>query len=417
MNIIKLTEEQFRNYANFHSNRNYFQTVEFANMYKEYGYQKLYIGLIDENNNLVAATLLLLNKIKMYNYAYAPRGFLIDYNDQELLKTFTTLLKNYLRKIKITFVKLDPKITYKKYDKELNILENNESIMKTLSDLDYIHLGFNQYFESINSRFEVISNDFTSISDAYHKLSRNVKRSIAENSKMGITIHQGTNENIDLFYNIIKKKTNNNLAHYKNYFKHFNTKDNQIELFFAKINTEIYVNNYRYLLDKETKKNNLINDKIKEKGQSKKLFNQKILSDHLLKEYNNNLVEAINLYKDYPNGLVIGTCAVIVNNKEVYILIDGYDPRLKKIHTSYSLKWEIIKKYIQQGYQTFNLGEITGNFSNEDNKYYGLYFSKMGFNSNIYEYPGEFDLVVNKLMYKLYYNQMHYTSKINDKKK
>ena len=60
MNIIKLTEEQFRNYANFHSNRNYFQTVEFANMYKEYGYQKLYIGLIDENNNLVAATLLLL---------------------------------------------------------------------------------------------------------------------------------------------------------------------------------------------------------------------------------------------------------------------------------------------------------------------------------------------------------------------
>ena len=137
---------------------------------------------------------------------------------------------------------------------------------------------------------------------------------------------------------------------------------------------------------------------------SKNLLDKKILSDHLLQEYNNKLVDAINLYKNYPNGLIVGTCAVIVNNKEVYFLMDGYVPELKEIHTSYSLKWEIIKKYINLGYKVFNLGEITGNFSSENNKYYGLFFSKMGFNSYVYEYPGEFDLVVNKFMYKLYYN-------------
>ena len=55
MIIIELNEEQFRSYANFHSNRNYFQTVEFANMYELYGYKKLYVGLVDDNNNLIAA--------------------------------------------------------------------------------------------------------------------------------------------------------------------------------------------------------------------------------------------------------------------------------------------------------------------------------------------------------------------------
>lgn len=418
MMIIELNEEQFRSYANFHSNRNYFQTVEFANMYELYGYKKLYVGLVDDNNNLIAASLLLLNKIKNYKYAYAPRGFLIDYNDMELFKTFTIMLKNYLKRIKVVFVKVDPRFVYKKYDKDLNIINDNSKLIPFLESLDYVHLGFNTYFESINSRFEVISTDFGSIKEAYDSLSRNVKRSIIENNKMGISIHEGDASNIDLFYNIIKKKTKNNLVYFKNYFKCFNTQDNKIELYFAKINTETYVNNYRYLVNKETKNNNLINGKMQDINsyKSKNLLDKKILSDHLLQEYNNKLVDAINLYKNYPNGLIVGTCAVIVNNKEVYFLMDGYVPELKEIHTSYSLKWEIIKKYINLGYKVFNLGEITGNFSSENNKYYGLFFSKMGFNSYVYEYPGEFDLVVNKFMYKLYYNVMHYESKRKNKK-
>ena len=418
MMIIELNEEQFRSYANFHSNRNYFQTVEFANMYELYGYKKLYVGLVDDNNNLIAASLLLLNKIKNYKYAYAPRGFLIDYNDMELFKTFTIMLKNYLKRIKVVFVKVDPRFVYKKYDKDLNIINDNSKMIPFLESLDYVHLGFNTYFESINSRFEVISTDFGSIKEAYDSLSRNVKRSIIENNKMGISIHEGDASNIDLFYNIIKKKTKNNLVYFKNYFKCFNTQDNKIELYFAKINTETYVNNYRYLVNKETKNNNLINGKMQDINsyKSKNLLDKKILSDHLLQEYNNKLVDAINLYKNYPNGLIVGTCAVIVNNKEVYFLMDGYVPELKEIHTSYSLKWEIIKRYINLGYEVFNLGEITGNFSSENNKYYGLFFSKMGFNSYVYEYPGEFDLVVNKFMYKLYYNVMHYESKRKNKK-
>lgn len=418
MMIIELNEEQFRSYANFHSNRNYFQTVEFANMYELYGYKKLYVGLVDDNNNLIAASLLLLNKIKNYKYAYAPRGFLIDYNDMELFKTFTIMLKNYLKRIKVVFVKVDPRFVYKKYDKDLNIINDNSKMIPFLESLDYVHLGFNTYFESINSRFEVISTVFGSIKEAYDSLSRNVKRSIIENNKMGISIHEGDASNIDLFYNIIKKKTKNNLVYFKNYFKCFNTQDNKIELYFAKINTETYVNNYRYLVNKETKNNNLINGKMQDINsyKSKNLLDKKILSDHLLQEYNNKLVDAINLYKNYPNGLIVGTCAVIVNNKEVYFLMDGYVPELKEIHTSYSLKWEIIKKYINLGYKVFNLGEITGNFSSENNKYYGLFFSKMGFNSYVYEYPGEFDLVVNKFMYKLYYNVMHYESKRKNKK-
>ena len=122
MMIIELNEEQFRSYANFHSNRNYFQTVEFANMYELYGYKKLYVGLVDDNNNLIAASLLLLNKIKNYKYAYAPRGFLIDYNNDELLKFFTNNIKKFAKKEHAIFVKIDPTIIYKERDREGKII-------------------------------------------------------------------------------------------------------------------------------------------------------------------------------------------------------------------------------------------------------------------------------------------------------
>ena len=48
MNIILLTEEQFRNYSSNHSEINFCQTVEYANMKNAEGYKTNYLGLINE---------------------------------------------------------------------------------------------------------------------------------------------------------------------------------------------------------------------------------------------------------------------------------------------------------------------------------------------------------------------------------
>lgn len=50
------------------------------------------------------------------------------------------------------------------------------------------------------------------------------------------------------------------------------------------------------------------------------------------------------------------------------------------------------------GYDNFNLGKIP---NKKDDKYNGIYLSKIGFNPRIYEYPGEFDLVINKPGYNV----------------
>ena len=51
MKIIELTETQFKNYSKLHSSRNYFQTIEYANIMNNYN--RLFLGFINENDNTI----------------------------------------------------------------------------------------------------------------------------------------------------------------------------------------------------------------------------------------------------------------------------------------------------------------------------------------------------------------------------
>ena len=102
MRIIELSELQFSNYSKLHSQRNIFQTIEYAKSQEVYGFKILYLGLIDEKDNLMGATLLLEQIVlKTFKIGYIPGGFLINYNNFELLSNFTTYLKEYDNKFNI----------------------------------------------------------------------------------------------------------------------------------------------------------------------------------------------------------------------------------------------------------------------------------------------------------------------------
>ena len=92
MHIIELTELQFKNYSNIHSKKNYKQSIEYAKLKCINDYKPLYLGLVDDDNNVHAATLILEKNLNnKFKYGIVPNGYLI------LLKTFTTELKIYLK--------------------------------------------------------------------------------------------------------------------------------------------------------------------------------------------------------------------------------------------------------------------------------------------------------------------------------
>lgn len=401
MKIIELTEEEFRNYSAVHSRRNHLQTIEYSNMKKEDNYESLFLGLIDDNDNIIAGSLILSKKINNKNkYAYAPWGYLIDYSNKDLLSIFTTKLKEYLKKKDFVYLQTNPNIRFKVYDKKLNIIDGNANNINILKSCGYNFTGYKDDF----SKYNIYLKGEDSLNAIYNKFSRNIKRDIDFCSKAYITVHKGSLEDFDLFYNLVKNTSNKSMEFYRKLFSYFNTDYNRFEIFFSKLNPENYINNYKYLLKQEQEKNEKIASKLKnsDNGGSIKLVNEKMKSDKIIEKYKKEIVRATNVYKVFPDGLIIGTCGIIRNNKSIYFIVDGYNNQLNYIHSIPTIKWEIIKIYHSVNYKEFYLGPVHSDFNNIN--YKGLLQNKLGMGGEIIEYPGNFNLVINKYLYTIYSN-------------
>lgn len=401
MKIINLTQTQYKNYSNIHSQRNFGQTIEYSRLPQNQNSKKLFLGLIDEYNNLCAATLLLIKNISpTIKEAYSPNGFLIDYSNFSLVKTFTEELTKYLQDEKITYLITNPMFKYRIYNKRNTMIENNIDILDNLHNLNYKDFGYPDEF----SRFDIIIENYNSINNIYKNFNRNTKRNIKDSLNIGITLHKSSITEIDKFYEIIKKKTTNSNSYYYNLMNTFNTKDNKMEIFFTKLNPQKYLINSKKLYEKELRKNEAIHQTIQKKlgKMTEKILNKKINSDSMLEKYREQLNHAIKFSKDHEESIIVGTCAIIRNNKEIYFLIDGYKEKYRNIHSSHLLKWALIKKYSLLGYKIFNLGEIHQNYFNTTNKYHGHYMYKIGFGGNVIEYPPTQLLIINKTLYNTY---------------
>ncbi len=401
MKIISLTNTMYRNYANIHSHRNFGQTIEYSMLKYNTDKKRLLLGLVDDNDNIYAATLILIHSVRPgIREAIAPNGFLIDYANFELVKVFTEELTKYLRKEKVTYLVTNPMFKYHTYDKKNYLIENNESLLNNLYRLNYRSLGYYSDFE----KYDIIIENNDSINSLYNTFNRNTKRNIKDTINLGITLHKGTIKDLEDAYNIIKKKTTHNLAYYQNLMTIYSNPDNKMEIFFAKLNPHRYLVNVQKLYNKEKMTNEKIHKSLDYHfGRiNDKFLNRKINSDNTLEKLNQELQRAITLDQKYKDDIIVGASMIIKNNHEIYFLIDGYKEGYKFIHSTHILKWAIIKKYYEMGYHVFNLGEIHKNYFDKSSKYHNQYLYKMGFGGNIVEYSPNLIYVVNKPMYAIY---------------
>ena len=402
MKIIELTQNQYKNYASIHKKRNIGQSIEYAMLDFNRDKKKVFLGLCDENNNIYAATLILIHNVSpSIKEAIAPNGFLIDYANYSLVRTFTEELKRYLLKERVTYLITNPMYKQRVYNKKNHIIENNISITDNLLSIGYESLGYLDDFE----KYDIIIENNNSYYDIYKNFNRNTKRNIQEALNYGITLHKGKKEDLEAAYNIFKKKTSNNLSYYQNLFNTYND-DNKMEIFIAKLNPHTYLVNSKKLYEKERIRNERIHNKfnnyVNTMHVNEKLLNKKINSDNRLEKYSQNLSNAININQLYQDDFIIGTSIIIKNGQEIYFLIDGYKEEYRRIHSTHILKWAIIKKYFSKGYTIFNLGEIHKDYLDKSSKYHGQYLYKLGFGGNIVEYPPNLLLIINKPAYNLY---------------
>ena len=398
MKLIQLDEKVFDEFSKNHELGTFYQTSQYAKLMTEQGMSAQFIGLVSDANKIKAATLILIQEKKSIfgkiKNAYSPRGFLIDYEDLELLKLWSSELKKYLKKQKIVYLRVDPPIEHLKRFESGEIDYNgfnNYHVIENLISSGFKHLGFNKGFETLKPRWNVVLRVKGSSRDVYENFGKDIKGKIRKAQNLGVSIIKGTSEDLNKFYTYVSKKHIRDLKYYQDFYKIFKESD-MCELYFAHLDPQKYLEKSREQYDSELIKNNELLEQIQ---------NNKMLSDTALSQYKENIVVATKILGLYPEGITLSTAFIIKYKKEIFFLIDGFNKQSEIITSTNLLRWSIMQHYIDKGYNIINMNGITGNF-NLKNKYYGLYKSKISYGGDVVEYIGEFDLVVKGFIYGIY---------------
>ena len=139
------------------------------------------------------------------------------------------------------------------------------------------------------------------------------------------------------------------------------------------------------------------------------------------KEYFERMLDSlgdhVRLYMGFYNGqAVCGTITTNYAGKCCYVY-GASDNAFRNVMPNYLIQWEMIKWAIETGCEVSDFQGISGNLEDENDHLYGLYRFKRGFNGQVDELPGEFDITYKPLAAKMVKHAIKLNGKLHKLKK
>lgn len=392
MFIGEMSLAEFKEFANTHFIGNFHESINYALIKAEEGFEYEFIAY--GADDIVGAALILYKKIGNVYFGYSPRGFLIDYSIDYLLEDFTNKIKEYYKNRNFAFIKINPEIAIAKLNKDTMNFEYNENykIIDMLTKNGYKKLKNNMNFEALLPRVNAI---IKLDGYDYNNLSKNTRNKVKKGIRKGLILEKANPDKLNIFYKFIKNKINRDEYYYNDFYNVF-SKTLDVDLMLVKVDYKAFLINAQEAYNEELRRNASFNNKLITNNNANAI-NAKMNSDKALLSYKNDIAEAS---KNLNTGLetYVAGALVIKHQNRVIIQISGFNKAMSRFSPNYFLYYALIK-YYQQEYKYLDLNGITADLSKE-NHYYGLNRFKMGFNPDVYEYIGEFDLVIDEKQYE-----------------
>ena len=407
MYIKELNTDEFNKFTNSFPISSIFQTTEYGIVMDNEGFEPLYIGLIDDNENIISAALLLTEDRKGLKYAYSPNGFLIDYNNYDLITNFTKELKKYLKKKKIVAVRFNPMIIRNSIDYKKNSMTSNiyfDDILNNLKKLGYKHFGLNNFYENIKPRYNAVINLSENINTIFNNTNANTKLIIEEADKQGIHIIKGSINTLDYLFDQVKDKYSRDRKYYENIINVFSARG-MVDYYYAKLDTNKYLQYVQKKINDQSKLCSKINDEIfkNRKNDNTELIDKKIFEENKLNDFKNELVYATALLKNRPDGVILATMLLGKFRNEVIVLANGINKEFLQFNPKHLMIWKFIEKYSKEKFKILNLGGISNPIL-RDERFFADNEFKLSFDSRCIEYLGDLEFVSSGALHTIYKN-------------
>ena len=389
--IENVDKNKYINFTDNHPKSHFLQSYawgEFCRKIK--GQIPYYVGMEDDNNNLVATSLILLKKTPLgYSYGYSPRGFIIDYSNRELIKEFSDYLRKFMIDKKIIYIKFDPDIPYQDIDEDANPIENgnnNYDLYNYMLSLGYIHTGFYRLYEGNQPRYTFRIDLKRKWEDIESKMSKSFLKSVKRSNTYDLEIDNDIKT--EEFYRLVQNNSS------KDDFDAHNLKYYQV--FTEELEKEGIVKYFNISI----KPQELVKKFTKEIKEIKKELetNKKRAED--LKNQLTKLEKDINVFKDIKeNKIVVCSLICTYTKNRAWSMFIGSDDLANMTFAVTRSYYEAIKDAYNNGYDFFDLFGTPGDPHTTYKNLAKLHDFKRKFGDKYIEFIGEFDLVNKKILY------------------
>ena len=398
MKFQEITEKEYHDFWENHPLKTFLSSIEISKLREKSGWLTYYVG-VKEENKLIAATMLLAHKRHFNKYEfYSPRGYLLDFNNEELVSFFTRELKKYIKEKKGYIFRVDPYVIYKERDIDGNIVEDGKDNSKIVSNLQKLGFIKSKTKEQVGWMFSLDIENKTE-EELLKEMRQNTRNTIKKAEKIGIDVEEVDYDNLNIFYKILKDTGERrdfhvrDISYYQEMYKLFSPK-NEVKFFVTKLDLKKYIeriNNEKK--EKEERLEKLEDNRFNE-GKIKSLKEDINTFERRIKEAE-DIIE-----KEKKDTIYLSGSMFILIQPEIVYLSSGNYEEYMKFNSQYLIQWKLIKYGLENGFKKHNFYGIPENI-NEHPKDYGIYEFKKGFNGYVEELIGEYELPIT-WHYKLF---------------
>jgi peptidoglycan pentaglycine glycine transferase (the second and third glycine) len=410
MKFVELTETEFSKWAVNHPLATFFQTIEWGKLKAGNGWHIHLVG-VKEDEHILAACIMQSKLMLIGKMFYAPRGFLIDYDNKKLLTYFTKEIKKYVKKQGGIFLKIDPNVIHCPRDIDGKIIEDakcNNDVINSLIKLGYKYLGFNwELGKTLQPRWNFVLNLENKTEEQLLKeMDQQTRWSVNKTLKLPFEVRELGINDIEQYKDIMQHTSERRdfidrpLEYYKNMYRELSP-SNMMKLLVVELNVKEYIAYLDTNLDIELANKKVVEEKLESTPNNGKLLNKLKVAEEAISNYETKLEETRKWELSNRDKIIMAGALFITYANEITYLFSGAYREYMNFNAQYRIQWEMIKYGLSNGYKRYNFGGISGHFDKDD-PIYGIYAFKRGFNGNVEELIGEFDLIVNKLYYGIY---------------
>jgi Uncharacterized protein involved in methicillin resistance len=400
--VENLNKDEFDNFVKNHQKGHFLQSFHWGEVSKEKKYKPHFVGIKQDGEIIATALLLEKHLIKKYCFFYCPRGFVCDFSDFELLKFFTDSLKKYCKKNHGIFLRLDPDIKLQDLDENGNVIESendNHELVNYMVKLGYTHKGFNKNFENNEPRYTFRLNINKEIDEVRKVFHPTIRQIINRGNIYQLEIYKGTADDLKVFYDTMIDTAKREylvlspIEYYENFYNILN-KQNMSDIYVAKINIDNLKNNYKNKIELLHQEIDLASMKDDKKNAKKIEIKLKELNMSL--EKNINELEELNNIKE--KEIVLSSIITAKYKNKVWTIHGGNKNELRHLNANYWIYYTIMENAINEGYQIFDFFGTTGD-QDPKNPVAGIHLFKKRFGGEYIEFIGEFDYILNPIIY------------------